>query len=76
MTFDLPRRLSYPAHMLLSPKQLRVEVTKAVAHFWRTRSGQATAQTRRGKADQGSRAEVTGGAQMDKFVDLLASLVH
>lgn len=39
---------------------------KAVAHYWRTRTT---------KVDQGLRSAVTGGAQMDGFIDLFTELV-
>jgi hypothetical protein len=37
---------------------------KAVAHYWRTRTAQRKKQEATGKADQGLRSAVTGGAQM------------
>ncbi len=39
----------------------------AVRMFWTTRENQANNQARRGAADQGARAAVTGGKQMDGF---------
>jgi len=50
-------------------------ITEAVRHFWRTRAGQATRQKRSGRKDQGARGAVTGGAQMDGFISLLAELI-
>ncbi len=47
----------------------------AIAHFWRTRTAQQQQQTVAGKVDQGLRGAVTGGAQMDGFIDLIARLV-
>jgi len=42
------------------------ELTKrAVAQYWQTRAAQRQKQEQRGKADQGLRSAVTGGAQMD-----------
>lgn len=38
---------------------------QAVAHYWKTRQGQKDKQKQTGKADQGLRSAVTGGAQMD-----------
>lgn len=49
--------------------------SKAVAHYWRTRSAQRTKQKKGGKADQGLRGAVTGGAQMDGFIDLFCEVV-
>ncbi len=39
--------------------------SKAVAHYWQTRAAQRKKQEASGKADQGLRSAVTGGAQMD-----------
>lgn len=46
-------------------------VLEAVAHFWKTRSRQARAQGAKGSADRGARSAVTGGRQMDGFVNLV-----
>lgn len=43
----------------------------AVRRFWETRDRQANQQSARGGADQGARAAVTGGRQMDGFVDAI-----
>lgn len=48
---------------------------RAVAHYWKTRAGQRNRQRQTGKADQGLRSAVTGGAQMDGFVDLFTELI-
>ncbi len=48
---------------------------KAVAHYWQTRSAQRKKQEEGGKADQGLRSAVTGGAQMDGFIDLFTELI-
>jgi len=40
-----------------------------------TRTGQRDKQLQSGKADYGSRSAVTGGAQMDGFVDLFAEII-
>ncbi len=47
----------------------------AVAHYWNTRTGQRDRQIQTGKADQGLRSAVTGGAQMDGFIDLFTELI-
>lgn len=57
-------RLDLPAH-----------IGRAVAHYWKTRTGQQDRQRETGKADQGLRSAVTGGAQMDGFVDLFTELI-
>lgn len=43
----------------------------AVSQFWLTRGSQATAQAGRGAGDRGERAAVTGGRQMDGFLDTI-----
>ncbi len=48
---------------------------RAVAHYWQTRAGQRKKQEQSGKADQGLRSAVTGGAQMDGFIDLFTELI-
>jgi hypothetical protein len=48
---------------------------KAVSHYWQTRSAQRKKQEAGGRADQGLRSAVTGGAQMDGFIDLFTELV-
>lgn len=56
-------------------RELHRRTQEAVAHYWSTREAQQTKQVDGGKADQGLRSAVTGGAQMDGFVDLFADLV-
>jgi len=48
---------------------------RAVAHYWKTREGQRNKQKQTGKADQGLRSAVTGGAQMDGFINLFTELI-
>jgi len=62
--------------MRIDPGALDVKVREAVASFWRTRDAQVSRQARRGKADRGARGAVTGGAQMDGFLSLLANLAR
>ena len=51
-------------------------LSEAVRHFWGTRQGQETRQgSRTGQRDYGGRAAVTGGAQMDGFVNVIAELL-
>jgi hypothetical protein len=47
---------------------------KAVAHYWQTRAAQRKKQESGEKTDQGLRSAVTGGAQMDKFMDLFTGI--
>lgn len=56
-------------------KHLPEQASEAVAHYWQTRATQRKKQEKSGKADQGSRSAVTGGAQMDGFVTLFANLI-
>jgi len=56
-------------------KNTAMLTAKAVAHYWETRAAQRRRQEESGKADQGSRSAVTGGAQMDGFIDLFTELI-
>src|SRR5207247_8442370 len=49
--------------------------SEAVRFYWQTRSKQLEKQRKAGGSDQGSRSAVTGGAQMDGFIELLTKLV-
>src|SRR3990170_1341667 len=51
------------------------QTAKAVAHYWKIRATQRQRQETGGKADQGLRSAVTGGAQMDGFIDLFTRLI-
>lgn len=48
---------------------------EAVRFYWQTRSHQSEKQRIAGGSDQGLRSAVTGGAQMDGFIELLTKLV-
>jgi hypothetical protein len=48
---------------------------EAVRVYWQTRSRQLQKQRETGGSDQGLRSAVTGGAQMDGFIELLTKLV-
>ncbi len=51
-------------------------VRTAVKHFWTTRSTQGKKQgAKTGRKDSGTRAEATGGAQMDGFIELVRSII-
>ena len=60
---------------ILLLKDLSSLTEKAVARYWQSRAAQSQRQERSGKADQGLRSAVTGGAQMDGFIDLLSDLI-
>ncbi|PWU09153.1 MAG: hypothetical protein C5B50_28085, partial [Verrucomicrobia bacterium] len=53
------------------PRYLR----DAVRFYWETRQKQLGKQASSGTKDQGLRSAVTGGAQMDGFIELLTKLV-
>ena len=52
-------------------KDYSKEIQKAIDYFWGTRNRQALEQQQRKTEDQGTRGAVTGGKQMDGFVNLL-----
>jgi len=53
-------------------RQLDRRLSAAVTHFWNTRETQAQRQgLSSGSKDAGSRSAVTGGAQMNGFVNLV-----
>ncbi len=56
-------------------KQITVRTAEAITHYWQTRADQRKKQEAGGKADQGLRSAVTGGAQMDGFISLFTDLV-
>jgi len=56
-------------------KDLHSQTRNAVAHYWQTRTAQRRKQAENGKVDQGLRSAVTGGAQMDGFIDLFTELI-
>ncbi|MBN2019250.1 MAG: PaeR7I family type II restriction endonuclease [Sedimentisphaerales bacterium] len=55
--------------------RLDEQTRKAVAHYWKTRLSQQKKQKASGQADHGLRSAVTGGAQMDGFIELFTSVV-
>jgi hypothetical protein len=54
---------------------LKDGAAKAVPQYWRTREAQAQKQVVAGRADQGARSAVTGGAQMSGFISLITDLI-
>ena len=54
---------------------LPVRIEQAVSKYWATRAQQGDRQRQSGRADQGLRSAVTGGAQMDGFIDLFTWLI-
>ncbi len=56
--------------------RLEIRLRAAVKHFWNTRETQAQKQGMvSGSKDAGTRSAVTGGAQMNGFIDLVRSLL-
>jgi len=60
--------------MAITPKTTTALATKAIIHFWEVREVQASKQKDAGKSDQGARGAVTGGAQMNGFIQALREL--
>lgn len=56
-------------------RYLSERTARAVAHYWQTRTSQRRKQEQSGRADQGLRSAVTGGAQMNGFINLFTELV-
>src|ERR1700691_4843362 len=54
--------------------ELRKLIPDAVKFYWQARSKQLQKQREAGGSDQGLRSAVTGGAQMDGFIELLGKL--
>jgi len=57
------------------PENLEEMVGAAVSHYWDTRLSQQQKQQKSGKVDYGLRGAVTGGAQMDGFIELFTRLI-
>lgn len=57
------------------PENFAEMVRAAVSHYWNTRLSQQQKQQKSGTVDQGLRAAVTGGDQMDGFIELFARLI-
>ncbi len=57
------------------PDNLHERISGAVSHYWQTRENQTKKQATSGRADQGLRSAVTGGAQMDGFISLLTEII-
>ena len=53
-----------------------VEISKAISYFWKTRKSQVNKQNTKGNRDQGYRGAVTGGAQMDGFINLISGIIE
>ena len=56
-------------------ENLEEMIGAAVSHYWDTRLSQQQKQQKSGKVDYGLRGAVTGGAQMDGFIELFTRLI-
>ena len=61
--------------MNIELSNIQKRVSNAVRHFWQTRRAQSDKQRASGRLDQGARSAVTGGAQMDRFNELVTTLI-
>ncbi len=59
---------------MMNNTQLNELVEKAVRHFWDIREKQGKNQGNSSEKDRGARASVTGGKQLDGFIQLLTEL--
>jgi hypothetical protein len=55
--------------------EIRARTSLAVAQYWATRAAQQQKQQESGRADQGLRSAVTGGAQMLGFIQFFSDLI-
>lgn len=55
----------------LTTDKYQKQLSKAVKHFWQTRQNQSKGKK---KTDQGNRSSVTGGKQLDGFIELLVQV--
>ena len=60
---------------LQQPADLRASLSRAVTHYWQVRRAQSRKQKQSERLDHGARSAVTGGAQMDGFVELVGSII-
>jgi hypothetical protein len=56
-------------------KEITDRTSQAVAQYWATRLWQQRRQQERSRVDQGLRSAVTGGAQMDGFIQVFVDLI-
>lgn len=57
------------------PNDFDERIGNAIQFFWATRTGQISRQNASGVHDQGNRGAVTGGKQLDGFVDLIRDVL-
>ena len=56
-------------------QDIEESIRQAVAHYWATRITQQRRQQESGGIDQGLRSAVTGGAQMDGFIQFFTEII-
>jgi len=56
-------------------RDIEERIRQAVSHYWATRTAQQHRQQKSGRVDQGLRSAVTGGAQMDGFIQLFTEII-
>lgn len=61
--------------MKIEPNNIQKLVSNALKYFWQTRRAQSKKQKTSGRLDKGARSAVTGGAQMDRFNELVTTLI-
>jgi type II restriction enzyme len=62
--------------MAINLVDYQLKTHASVKKFWINRQLAKTQQTKSGKADQGERAGVTAGKNMDGFIDLIVDVIH
>ena len=59
---------------MINTDKFNDKISYAIRHFWHTRTRQLGDQQDRDTSDQGNRGAVTGGKQLDGFIELLAEI--
>ena len=59
----------------MKQREINKRLERAVKNYWSVRKSQQDRQQKAGRRDQGFRAAVTGGAQMDGFIEFFAELI-
>ena len=68
-------RQRYIMNAMKIPDDLEDRIASAIQFFWLTRNGQIARQNQGGTHDQGNRGAMTGGKQLDGFVDLIKEIL-
>lgn len=59
----------------VTDKEIRIETQKAIKHFWESRDAQSGKQKASDRPDAGSRSAVTGGKQLDGFIEMIVKFL-